>query len=565
MTGGRRTLLFLGVSAAMLMGLIPATAGATDYCVAPNNDCGGTLVPNVEQALDLADDATDADRVFLGATTYTAQTATGFYYSEQSSPVEIIGQGRGQTTLTAPSASSFVMRLIGGPGTSVHDLTIRLPQTAAAGLRGLSTANLGGRIEIVEDPIQANKHYGVELVNGGTLQDSSVTLGSDQYTTGILFETGGGTVRRSTASARFGVWSEHGGTVEHSRLTGSQAGVAAYRNTTAVSQSVIRFTDAWGSGIGAATRLGFQTTVEADGVTIVGPDLPNTFGVLAGTGIVTGAPVAVSLTNSIIRGASAPLYAAAINAGTAAITASYSDYDPSGNLISGHGGGASITEPNVSNVGDAGFVNAAAGDYRLLPASPLIDTGDPGTLQGLDLGGDPLVADGNGDGVARRDMGAFELQPAMPAAGDRPGGGGAATPDTQPPLITGFMTEHSVFVVARAGTPLAARAPRGTRFHYSLSEPAGVKLGIQRRLAGRRQGGTCVRPSPRLLRAKRCVRYRSVGTLKRSGARGANRIRFTGRIGSRALRPGRYRALITATDTAGNGSTSKPTRFRIAG
>ena len=561
MTGGRRMLLFLGVSAAMLMGLIPATAGATDYCVAPKTDCGGTQVPTVEQALDFADDATDADRVFLGATTYTAQTVTGFYYSESSSPVEIIGQGRGQTILTAPSASSFVMRLIGGPGTSVHDLTIQLPQTAAAGLRGLSTANLGRRIEIVEDQMQANKHYGVELVNGGTLEDSSVTLGSAQDTTGIIFETGGGAVRRSTASARFGLWSEYGGTIEHSRLTGSQAGVAAYRNTTAVSQSVIRFTDAFGAGIGAATRLGFQTTVKADGVTIVGPGLPNTFGVYAATGILTAAPVAVSLTNSIIRGASAPLFAAADSGGTAAITASYSDYDPSGNLISSHGGGASIDEPNLSNVGDAGFVDAAAGDYRLLAGSPLIDSGDPGTPQGLDLGGDPLVADGNGDGVARRDMGAFELQPAMPAAG----GGAGASPDTQPPLITGFITEPSVFVVARAGTPLAARAPRGTRFRYNLSEPAGVKLGIQRRLAGRRQGGRCVRPSPRLLRAKRCVRYRSVGTLKRSGASGANRIRFTGRIGSRALRPGRYRALITATDTAGNSSTSKPTSFRIAG
>jgi hypothetical protein len=114
---------------------VPAAASASDYCVAPNTTCGGTLVPTIEQALDHADDASDADRVFLGATTYTAQSVTGFYYSESSSPVEIIGQGRGQTTLTAPAAASFVVRLIGGPGTSVHDLTIRLPQNAAAGPR----------------------------------------------------------------------------------------------------------------------------------------------------------------------------------------------------------------------------------------------------------------------------------------------------------------------------------------------------------------------------------------------------------------------------------------------
>lgn len=554
--------LFLSASAAMLMGLVPATAGATDYCVG-NIACGGTPAADLEQALDFADNDTKADRIFLGATTYTAQTASGFYYSESSSPVEIIGQGRGQTILTAPSAASFVLRLIGGPGTSVRDLTISLPQTAAAGLKGLSTANLGRRIEVVEAAPQANKHYGVELVNGGTLEDSSVMLGSGQDTTGVLFETGGGTLRRSTASARVGVWSEYGGTIEHSRLTGSKVGIAAYRDATAVSESVIRFTDSPGIGIDALTRVGFKTTVKAEGVTIVGPGLPDTLGVGAATGILTASTVEVGLTNSIIRGASTPLYALRDTAGTATITASYSDYDPSGNVIGGQGGGASIIESNASNVGDAGFVNAVGGDYRLLQGSPLIDGGDPGTPQGLDLGGDTLVADGNNDGVARRDIGAFELQPVTPGAGP-PGGGGATTPDTQPPLITGFMTERAVFAVARAGTPLAAGAAHGTAFRYRLSEPAAVKLTIQRRLAGRRQGGRCVRPSPRLARAKRCARYRSVGTLRRSGARGANRLRFTGRIGSRALRRGSYRAVISASDTAGNRSTPRSASFRIA-
>ncbi len=189
--------LLLAAPVALLTGLAPATAGATDYCVAPNTDCGGTLVPNLEQALGLADDASDPDRVFLGAATYTAPTVTGFYYSDSSSPVEIIGQGRGGTILTAPPSASFVVRLIGGAGSSVQDLTIKLPQSAAAGLKGLSTSNLGRRIEVIEDPTQANKRYGVELVNGGTLEDSSVALGSGQDTVGVLLESGGGTVRRS--------------------------------------------------------------------------------------------------------------------------------------------------------------------------------------------------------------------------------------------------------------------------------------------------------------------------------------------------------------------------------
>jgi hypothetical protein len=215
-------------------------------------------------------------------------------------------------------------------------------------------------------------------------------------------------------------------------------------------------------------------------------------------------------------------------------------------------------------VGDAGFVDAGGGDYHLLPSSPLVDAGDPASAQGLDLDGNPLVADGDGDGSARRDLGAFELQPAVAGGSQPPGGGATGAADTQAPLVTGFKAAPSLFAVARARTPLAARVPRGTRFRYTLSEQARVTITIQRTLPGRRAGGRCVRPTPRLRVAKRCTRSRTVGTLTRSATKGANSIRFTGRIGSRTLRPGRYRALITATDTAGNRSTPRPARFRVA-
>ena len=561
MTVGRWTLPLLGVSAAMLIGLVPATAGATDYCVAPNTDCGGTLVPNVEQALDLADNATDADRVILGAATYTAPTPAGFAYNESSSPVEIIGKGAGQTIFTAPAGASSVLSLTGGPGSSVHDLKIRIPQNAADGSTGLSTANSAQRIDVVEDPTQANSRRGAELVNGGKLEDSTVTIGSAQPTTAVVLNTGG-SLRRSTVSASAGVESKFGGTIQASRVIGAWAGVFAKPGATTIRASVIRFSNADGGGIGAVSG---PTTVNADGVTVIGPGTASAVGVSAIADGLLPHPVDVNLTNSIIRGASKSLWALAIGkTGQAHIAASYSDYDPTGNFIGA--ANATITETNVSNVGDAGFVDASNGNYHLLPASTLIDSGDPTVPQGLDFDGNPLVVDGNGDGIARRDIGAFELQPTPPAPGDAgPGGGGAPTPDTQPPLITGFKPRPAVFAVARAGTPLAARAPRGTRFRYTLSEPAAVRLTIQRRLAGRRSGGRCVRPSPRLLRAKRCVRYRSVGSLKRSGAKGANGIRFTGRIGSRALRPGSYLALITATDAAGNRSARRAAGFRIAG
>jgi hypothetical protein len=64
--------------------------------------------------------------------------------------------------------------------------------------------------------------------------------------------------------------------------------------------------------------------------------------------------------------------------------------------------------------------------------------------------------------------------------------------------------------------------------------------------------------------AKRCTRYRTVGTLSRSGQGGANSTRFTGTIGKRALARGSYRAVIRATDLVGNRSKPQAARFRVA-
>lgn len=530
--------------AGLVAAAFPAVAGATDYCVAPNTTCDGpNNLQTFEQALALADDATDADRVFLGAATYTAPDAGGFGYYQSNGSVEIVGQGAGQTILTSPApGGDGVVTLIGAAGTSIHDLTIRLPQNAVSGLAGLFTKNTARRIEVIEDPTQANPRQGVDLVDGGMLEDSSVTLGSTSETRAVRFGPGGGAVRRSALSAWTGVLSQNGGTIERSRLTGADSGVLGKGNVTTIKGSLIRLTAVSSTGILALTSSGAHTTVNADGVTIIGPGVPNTFGAGVGNESAPAESADLSLTNSIIRGVSVPLGADVGGTGHGTISASYSDYDPSGNV--NVGGNASITEANVSNVGDAGFVDAAGGDYHLLPGSPLIDTGDPATPQGLDLDGNPLVADGNGDGSAHRDMGAFELQPAT-AGGGQPGTGAGQGPtaDLQAPLVSGFVSTNKVFAVGRARTAISASAARGTRFRYTLSEPARVTITIQRALKGR---------------------YRTVGKLTRNGRQGANSTRFTGRIGRRALRPGRYRAVARATDAAQNRSAPSRARFRIA-
>lgn len=84
-------------------------------------------------------------------------------------------------------------------------------------------------------------------------------------------------------------------------------------------------------------------------------------------------------------------------------------FAPSGSAYAGMCTDRTGQDGNIS--ADPLFGNPANGDYTLDFASPAIDTGD-NTAPGLpptDLNGDPRPADGNGDGDAVVDMGAFEL------------------------------------------------------------------------------------------------------------------------------------------------------------
>ena len=86
---------------------------------------------------------------------------------------------------------------------------------------------------------------------------------------------------------------------------------------------------------------------------------------------------------------------------------------------------------------------------------------------------------------------------------------------------------------------------RGTLLRFRSSEAAVLRIAIQRVRRGQR---------PRL---------RAAGTLTRRVAAGAGRVRLSGRIGRRALRPGSYRLRLTAVDAAGNRSAPRLLRFRV--
>jgi hypothetical protein len=157
--------------------------------------------------------------------------------------------------------------------------------------------------------------------------------------------------------------------------------------------------------------------------TIVGTSIvPNTPAVRA---TVENAPgngsVNLVVTDTIIDGYNRPLSRQAPvspTIGGASLTARYSLLDPTA-FSSGDG-----TLTTTNNVDISSFAPAftGAGDFHLKAGSPAIDLGDPlvASLPTADYDGAPRPVDGNGDGTARRDMGAFEYQPPPKAPVDQP-------------------------------------------------------------------------------------------------------------------------------------------------
>jgi Ca2+-binding RTX toxin-like protein len=136
-------------------------------------------------------------------------------------------------------------------------------------------------------------------------------------------------------------------------------------------------------------------------------------------------------------------------------------------------------------------------------------------------------------------------------------------PDTTAPTLTSLSLLRARFAVGPRATAVSARAKRGTAFRYTLTEPATVTIRIERRVRGVRKGKRCVRPTRRLRRHRKCTRSIRAGTLTRQSKAGASRVAFSGRIGRRALKPGRYRATLVATDAAHNTSKPKRLKFRV--
>ncbi len=199
------------------------------------------------------------------------------------------------------------------------------------------------------------------------------------------------------------------------------------------------------------------------------------------------------------------------------------------------------------------------------PAACLTDSGSGGAcidgtgVRGITAlavspdGGNAYVAAGGGGTI-----GIFDRVAASPATTPPP----PQPPEVSKPLLRGLALAPARFKAAARGASVVARG--GSKISYRLSKPATLRFTVQRVVAGRRSGASCVAPSRSNRRAKRCDRFRSLaGNFVHAGATGTNALRFSDRLRSRRLVAGRYRLRAVAGDAAGNRSRAGLARFEI--
>lgn len=112
--------------------------------------------------------------------------------------------------------------------------------------------------------------------------------------------------------------------------------------------------------------------------------------------------------------------------------------------------------------------------------------------------------------------------------------------DTVAPVIRRFALSRRAIPLATAFRVRPARRPT---FVVRVGEPATLAITVQRRVG---------------------TRWRTIGVLRRTVATRVASVKLGRRVGTKALKPGRHRARLRATDAAGNRSTLRTVRFTVS-
>jgi PKD domain len=601
----RRWLLALAIAFA-----IPAPASAATLYAAQGGGgaaCTESAPCTLPGAVTVADSSSDRDTiVVLGGLTVNAAVDLS------NSPIDLVGSGRGAggtaiSNAAAPalrignasSAQSLAVTSTGaGPAVVVRiggDLRDADVTDTAAGANAVSIDPLGGPGETLlgDDALAGAASGAAPGLAGNALTGSSVLL-----------------VDSTIAGAAGATWSGAGKlVVQRSTLLADGTGISQTAGEVRASSSVIRAdTGVDVSGAAAALR---QLTVQS---VSSGPH-----------GVRANAGATIGLTGSIVRGFASDLTSAsggALSAGNSNFhgTTGPVDTTPGGNrdvdprfrsapaldfrlragspMIDAAGtGGLGEDESSLDRDGHQRVLDGDGdtvdqrdiGAYEYRRPSAVLTLTTPGAT------GTPVpfsaaastYPDGeigsyrwdlDGDGLFETDTGPFPQATktyATPVRIDvrlRVVGLDGATDDAVRPLsvldktrpqVLSASVVPSVFAPSSRATVVTS-ARKGATFRWRLSEQATVRIALEERTLGRRVGRSCLADKRSRRRRPRCVRFVARGALtRRNRPAGAGATRFTGRVGTRALAAGRYRATFTATDPSRNRSAPRRLYFRV--
>jgi hypothetical protein len=156
-------------------------------------------------------------------------------------------------------------------------------------------------------------------------------------------------------------------------------------------------------------------------------------------------------------------------------------------------------------------------------------------------GNDALVADFNAFGGSG---GVIKVDPATGARVSLSHNGApAGGPSFSSPSELAVKTLILTLVTRSLGT---VKPPDGgIEMDFRLSAPARVKFTIDRVLRGRVVDGECRAGTP-AAGSSSCTLYQSAGSFSRTGRKGSNRALFNGKLGTKTLAAGNYRATLQA-------------------
>jgi hypothetical protein len=129
-----------------------------------------------------------------------------------------------------------------------------------------------------------------------------------------------------------------------------------------------------------------------------------------------------------------------------------------------------------------------------------------------------------------------------------------------PPTVTNVHQAHRSW---REPKSHQQRAPIGTTFFFTLSEPASVRLAFTQPTSGRTVDGKCVAQTHKNRSAHPCKRPVTRATLTFRTQSGKDKLPFAGTVSGSKLKLGTYTLTITATNAAGKRSKPHSLTFTI--